>query len=226
MRDKPVLYAYLIASAIFLAGVISGMPWVEHTGRLLLVPIAYLYYSRAVIKRHYLPLVIMVLCWLGLFFGYVLSQKWQVVSFISYSLAYIILTVICFKSIRLLRVKRLLYSALPVIILWFVYFIYSIKDIFGNQMGKLYPYVMGYSIILSLFMIVTLVSFFNKETKIKLFAVIIALSFVVGDIMIGFYNYLEADFLFKFVNAVATVAAYFFLARFITAFNFRRLEIA
>lgn len=188
--------------------------------RLSLLPIVFAYYY---LKHKQVDLLVWVLL-ISYYTGDVLrsvhDRSLLPYMLSAYAIGHFCFMYISYKCIKDLKVKRLLFSALPFIVLWFVYFNYSIKDIFGAQMGEHYFETMAYSIILSAFMIVALIKYFNDEQKVYLFTVIIALCIVGGDVVSGLHDYLAKLRVFEISFAIATAAGYFFLMRFIIEFDF------
>ncbi len=141
-----------------------------------------------------------------------------------YAIGHAAFLYISYKCIKDLKVRRLLFSAIPFVALWLVYFNYSIKDIFGPKLGEHFLYTQLYSILLSLFLLVALIKFFNDEQKVYLFTLICAISFIGGDIMSGTYEFVAREPVFLLAHAFACVAGYFFLMRFIIAFDFKQIS--
>ncbi|UOB17685.1 hypothetical protein [Abyssalbus ytuae] len=98
--------------------------------------------------------------------------------------------------------------------MWFIYFNYSVKDIFGEALGNFYTIGVLYSISLSLFSVIALVSYYNNEDKTSLLAVIIAMSFVLADIFMGINIFLTPAKVYEILNVIFQIGGYYFLYLF------------
>ncbi|TRZ41069.1 lysoplasmalogenase family protein [Robertkochia solimangrovi] len=223
MKSKQGWIVYFIFALFYLICEIFESDILIHIARMLLMPVVFVEYMRTHKKRHPFPIIIISACFLGDLAVALAYRSLAPVSLACFAISHLVFIYICFRAIRDLNVKKLLFSALPVIILWFIYYNYSIKDIFGKDLGDNYIYVLLYSIVLSAFMIISLMGYFNDENKMSLFAVIIALSFVVGDIMMGLYAYITPLRFFELTYATAGVVGYFFIMRFNNEFNFKQI---
>lgn len=210
---------YFAIVLIYLFTVIFQLDPASDLLRLALLPCIFWYHSRNVDKIHPLVWVIM----LSYYFGDILWSLHDPDNYplmlVTFGVGHLVFMYICYLCIKDLNVKRLLFSAIPFVALWFVYFNYSIKDIFGDQMGDQYPYILGYSIVISAFLIVALIKFFNDEQKIFLYTVIVALTLVFGDIMYSLYIYINPVVIFKLTHGIATCVGYFFIMRFFNEFD-------
>lgn len=220
MRRTVFYKVYLLVSVLYLLAVI--MEWQDWAVwvRAALIPCVMGMYFAYRKRYHWVPILIMLLFWLNDLMLVSDSIQEEPVSFLPLGLAYIAFIIILFKTMKNLRLKRLLYSSFPLIVLWFAYYNYSIKDIFGEQLGKKYWYHLVYSLLASFFMITTIMRYFNKENKMNLYTVIIALTLVVNDVMNGLNNYVIPSHFFEIAAATATVFCYYFLGRFVTEFIF------
>lgn len=90
-------------------------------------------------------------------------------------------------------------------------------------MGDLYPFIIVYSIVLSAFTIISIVNYFNNETKENLYPVLIAVCFLLGDLIKAIDSYLVKLIFLDFTVVVLKVIGYYFLLKFIKSFNFKRL---
>lgn len=214
---------YLLVSMLYMLVTIFQWEPVRELLRMGLLPLVFGYYA----SRHQ---KISVWVWVVLgsyFFADVIRTSSHPglapVILGSYALGHIVMSYICYRCICDLKVRRILYSAIPFIALWLVYFNYNIKDIFGSQMGDNYPYILIYAILLSVFFIITLIKFFNDEQKVFLYTVIVSLTFVGRYIVMGMYHYVTPALIFEISNSFATAAGYFFLMRFVNEFDFKRI---
>ncbi|WP_224490760.1 lysoplasmalogenase family protein [Robertkochia flava] len=214
---------YLGAGLLFIIATIAGFDAGRELLLLSLLPLVFAYAYKYKVKFNGLIWMLLISYYTGdiLMSGH--DPDLVPVMLGIYAVGHLTFLYISYKCIKDLNVKKILFSAIPFIVLWFIYFNYSIKDIFGSQMGDNYPYIMAYSIILSSFMIVALLKFFNDERKEYLFTLIVGVSFVGGDIMMGLYDYVTPARIFEVSHSIATVAAYFFLMRFIIEFDFKQI---
>ncbi|WP_417445042.1 lysoplasmalogenase family protein [Joostella sp.] len=223
MKTNELLKLYFVFSAIYLLALLFDFHLVASIAKVSLIPIIFFNYYFEKGKLALIPTLILACCFLGDVFMLNFNPVTVRLFLIFFGINHLIFSLICFRSIHDLDVKKLIFSAVPVIILWFIYFNYSIKDIFGEQMGDLYPFIIIYSIVLSAFTIISLVNFFNDESKINLYPVIISVCFLIGDIMMAIDNYIVKLFFFDITIVVVKVISYYFLLKFITSYNFKRL---
>lgn len=215
---------YLVAGLLFILAAIAGFGVAKELLSLSLLPLVFFYLIQNKVKLNGFIWGILISYYTGDILFTAHSQDLLPVMLGIYGIGHSILLYISYRCIKDLNVRKILFSAIPFIVLWFIYFNYSIKDIFGAQMGENYPYIMGYSILLSSFMIVALLKFFNDERKEYLFTVIVGVCLVGGDIMMGLYDYVSPARIFLISNAIATAAAYFFLMRFFIQFDFKQIS--
>ncbi|MCX2680041.1 lysoplasmalogenase family protein [Galbibacter sp. EGI 63066] len=223
MNKEQLLKIYFVFGAVYLLAVLFDLRLLTNIAKLSLVPLVFLSYYIFNKKCELIPIIIMGCCFLGDAFS-LYPYNMIKISFVFFAISHLIFAYICFRSIKDLKVKKLIFSAVPVIILWFVYFNYSIKDIFGDQMGDLYSFVIVYSVVLSTFTILSLVNYFNNEIKVNLYPIIIALCFLVRDIIMAINSYITDLIFFSATMVVAKVVGYYFLLRFVTTFDFKRLN--
>lgn len=214
---------YLAAATLYMLAAILRLEPVKELLRLSFIPLAFAYYT----SRHQTINKWVWLLLVSYYVGDVLRSMHNVelmpFTLGAYSVGHVSFMYISYRCIRDLKVKRLLFSAIPFIVLWLIYFNYSIKDIFGSQMGENYTFVLMYSILLSAFLIIALIKFFNDEQKVYLFTVIIALCFVGCDIMLGLYQYVAPARIFEISYALGSAAGHFFLLRFVDEFDFKQI---
>lgn len=214
---------YLLLSLLYMLATIIQWEPVINILRLGLIPLVFGFYAS---RRSELSVWVWVL--LGSYYLADIMRPWQspyLAPFIlgAYSVGHIIISYICYRCMEDFKVKRILFSAIPFIALWLIYFNYSIKDIFGAKMGDSYPYIITYAILLSVFFIITLIKFFNDEQKVFLYTVIVSLTFVGRYIVMGIYHYVTPAGIFQISFSFATAAGYFFLMRFVDEFDFKRI---
>lgn len=214
---------YLLVSLLYMLVTVFQWEPVRDMLRLGLLPLVFWFYA----SRHS-QLSVWVWVLLGCYFLADMLRPWQnkeLTPYIlgAYSVGHLIISYICYRSMEDLKVKRILFSAIPFIALWLIYFNYSIKDIFGAQMGDSYPVIMAYAILLSVFFIITLIKFFNDEQKVFLYTVIVSLTFVGRYLVMGMYHYITPALIFEISFSFATAAGYFFLMRFVDEFDFKRI---
>ncbi|MCM5662767.1 lysoplasmalogenase family protein [Galbibacter mesophilus] len=223
MGNSNLLKLFFGFSILYFVTRVLDINLVANIAKASLIPIVFFNYYFSKAKVDIVPVVILLFCFLGDLFTLHLTPFTTRAFLVSYGLSYLILAIACFCTIRDFDVKKLIFSAVPVIILWFIYFNYSIKDIFGEQMGDLYPFIIVYSIVLSSFTIIALVNYFNNEQKINLYPVLISVSFLLADIMTAIHNFIVPLFFYTVTVVVLKVICYFFLMRFINTFEFKRL---
>ncbi|MBL7473681.1 hypothetical protein [Robertkochia sediminum] len=214
---------YLLLSLLYMLATVFEWEPVRDLLRLGLLPLVFGFYA----SRHS-KLSGWVWAILGGYYIADVLQPWTTpviapIILIGYSIGHLIISYICYRCMEDFNVKRILFSAIPFIALWLIYFNYSMKDIFGAQMGESYPYIMAYAILLSVYFIITLIKFFNDEQKVFLYLVIVALTFVGRYIVMGMYYYVTPALIFEISFSFATAAGYFFLMRFVDEFDFKRI---
>jgi hypothetical protein len=214
---------YLLLSLLYMLATVFELEPVRDLLRLGLLPLVFAFYA----SRHSKLSIWVWAILLGYYLADVL-RPWQTPYFgpvilLAYSVGHLIISYICYRCMEDFKVKRILFSAIPFIALWLIYFNYSIKDIFGAKMGESYPYIMAYAILLSVFFIIALIKFFNDEQKVFLYIVIVALTFVGRYIVMGMYHYVTPALIFQISFSFATAAGYFFLMRFVDEFDFKRI---
>lgn len=222
MMNRRLVILFFLVSLLYIISEILQLRMLVSVARVSLIPIVF--FSYLFHKENYHPLIFLLL------FLYLSGDIASLLNFetslklalLFFGLGHIIFIRFCFDMMQDLRLRRLLFSALPVIILWFVYYNYSIKDIFGEQLGNLLIPVILYSIVLSLFTIISLMSFFNKENNQTLFALIIAVTFLVGDVIHGVNQYFIQHWFFELVNIVAQIFGYYFLMKFIQEYELKQ----
>ncbi|WP_220399463.1 lysoplasmalogenase family protein [Galbibacter sp. BG1] len=210
-------------SLVYLVSRVFELDLIANIAKASLIPLVFLNYYLSKKRIEIVPVVILLFCFLGDLFTMHLTPFTTRAFLICYGISFLVFAVICFRAIHDFDVKKLIFSAVPVIVLWFIYFNYSIKDIFGEQMGDLYPYIIIYSIVLSAFTIISLVNYFNNEQKVNLYPVMVSVSFLIADIMTAIHNFIVPLFFYSVTAVLLKVVCYFFLLRFIKAFHFKRL---
>ncbi|WP_335964357.1 lysoplasmalogenase family protein [Galbibacter sp. PAP.153] len=221
MNKKQILSLFYGLSAIYFIAEVIDLNLIENIARVSIPIVVFLFYYFFSPRHHIIPCAILVTGLIGDIFLLWHSSTAAKIFLSVFGINHIIYIYVCFSAINNLDLKKLIFSAIPVIILWFIYFNYSIKDIFGGQMGDLYPFIIVYSVILSLFTIFSLVNFFNNEEKVNLYLVIIALCYLVVEIIMAIDNFVSEMFIFDLTKVVARVVGYFFLMRFVATFKFR-----
>ncbi|MEL4308761.1 lysoplasmalogenase family protein [Joostella sp. CR20] len=223
MSNKQLLALYFGFGFLYLLASVFHIGLLANIAKLSLIPIVFFNYYFHKNKLEVVPIVLLVSCFLGDVFSLYLGPISSRFFLACFGIHHLVFTAICYKAIRDFDAKKLIFSAVPVVVLWFIYFNYSIKDIFGSQMGDLYPFVLAYSIVLSAFTITSLVNYFNNETKVNLYPVMVAVCFLIGDITLAIDNFLVELFFFDFTTVVVKVVAYLFLLRLIKHFDFKHL---
>ena len=223
MNSNKILTLYFIFSAVFLIASLLHVKLVANIAKVSLIPLVFFNYYFYKNKLELIPMLLLIFCFLGDVFMLDFNRYTSRLYLVTFGIHHLVFALVCYRAIQDFNAKKLIFSALPVITLWFVYFNYSIKDIFGSQMGDLYPFVLAYSIVLSAFTIISLVNYFNNETKVNFYPVMVAVCFLIGDIIMAIDNYLFELFFFDFTVVVVKVIGYFFLLKFIKSYNFIRL---
>lgn len=220
---KNLSILFFIFSTLYLLSEILRIDLLVNISKLLLIPIITFRYFAYRKKRSLIFIAILFFCFLGdvaLLFPFNKALPYVLFFF---GICHLIFIRICFAMLKDVNVKKLIFSALPVIILWFVYYNYSLKDIFGKQLGDIYIPVLLHSIVLSIFTVMALVSYFNRESKETLHPVIISLSFVIVDVIIGVNKYVIDFRFFEITGILAQIIGYYFLMRFICEVDTRQL---
>lgn len=214
---------YIVLATAYVLAVIARFEVLADVLKMQLVPMVFWLHYREKKKIHLFSWIIL----LSYFFGDIL---WSVRNpevfpymMLVFMVGHLMFVYISYRCIKDLNVKKILFSALPFIILWFIYFVFSIWDIFGDKMGDQYPFIMAYALVVCTFFILTMIKFFNDERKVYMFTLIIALTLVGGDIMFGLYSYLAPLFVFYLTHALATAVHYFFILRFFNDFDFAEI---
>lgn len=215
---------YMLAGFLYLLATVLKWELTMELLRLTLLPVAFGYYAFKFQKINLWVWVLLLSYYGGDIFRSFHDMKWLPLQLGFYAVGHTAFMYISYKCIKDLKVRRLLFSAIPFVALWLVYFNYSIKDIFGPELGENFLFTQAYSILLSLFLLVALIKFFNDEKKVYLFTLICAISFVGGDIMSGMYDFVAPEYIFKVAHAFASAAGYFFLTRFILDFDFKQVS--
>ncbi|NER13299.1 hypothetical protein GWK08_07610 [Leptobacterium flavescens] len=192
--------------------------------RLVMVPLVVFMYYRSVERINYLMLTVFIMCYLGdisTYFDYTVALKYTAVFF---GLCHIILATFSFSLIKEKSVKRLLLTAIPIAVIWIVYYEHYFNDVFGLYLGNLYPYILSYSIALVVLNVMANVSFFNEGSQLTLYLIIIAVAIVVGDVLMCYYMFATPIHLFKVINAVSHLVVYFFLLKFALEYSDFKLK--
>lgn len=221
MTKKKLKLLFIAIALLYIIAEYFQLKLLLSITKVSLIPIVYVVYTMSKEKHHALTLVLLVFYFLGDMFSLLNFEVAVVLTLLFFGLGHIVFIKFCFDMLQDVRVRRLLFSALPVIILWFVYYNYSIKDIFGDQLGNLLVPVMFYSIILSIFTIVSVMSYFNKETKMTMYALVIAITFLIGDVINGINTYFSHSSFFDLASIGAQVMGYYILSKFVVEYDFK-----
>ena len=214
MSLQKSIVIYFLISFAFLISEIFQLSVIVHIFRLLLIP--FIGYSLWKMGKD-LPILLctaMFLCFVGdiwKIFPYSISLRYIL---IFTGLSYLIFSKICFKLIPDSKVKKLIFSSLPLLILWFLYYHYCVEDMFGVVLGNLYYIVLLYSIALGLFLIMSIVSYYNAENRLTLYTVFIAISFLIADTLMGLYIYIAPLLSYEILNVVFQITGYYFIYMF------------
>lgn len=220
MNLQKSIWIYFFISFAFLISEIFNLIITAHIFSLLLLP--FISYSLWKIGGE-IPVLLaiaMIFCFLGdvfQLFPYSISLKYIL---IFTGLSYLVFLRICFKLISDSNVKKLILSSIPLLILWFLYYNYCAKGIFGEALGDLYFTTILYSISLGLFLIMSIVSYYNKDNRLTLYTVFIAVSFLIADILMGLNIYVNPSRDYEIFNVVFQITGYYF----IYMFGLKRIE--
>lgn len=217
---------YLVVAAAYLIVVILKFEVLAEILKLQLLPMVFWQHYRTRGKVHRISWIIFICYYIGDIIWPIKTEQLYPYMLFFFGMGHLVFIYIAYKCIKDVSLKKLLFSFLPFIALWFVYFLFSIKDIFGAKMGSLYPAIMIYASLVILFFFLALVKFFNDERKVYLFSVIMAIALTFGDIMHGFYTFVSPLFIFLFSHAFATTVQYFFMLRFFNEFDYREITSA
>ncbi|MCQ0110842.1 lysoplasmalogenase family protein [Zhouia amylolytica] len=221
MIKQKLTYVFIAVAVLYLLAEFFQLKLLISIAKVSLIPVVYIIYTSSKKKHHLYTLTLLIFYFLGDMFSLLNFNGAVELTLLFFGLGHLVFIRFCFEMLQDVRVRRLLFSALPVIVLWFIYYNYSIKDIFGDQLGDLLTPVMFYSIILSAFTVVSIMSYFNKENKMTMYTLIIAMTFLVGDVINGINMYFSHNSFFELTNVIAQVIAYYFLTKFIVAYDFK-----
>lgn len=219
MKVVRLIQIFFVICLVLIIGEIFNLSIIRLFSRLILMPLLFVIYYRSVEKVSYYLTAIFLLCYFGdisTYYDYSSSLKFSI---IFYGLSHIVLSVFAFTLIKERSTKKLLLSSIPVIILWMVYYEYYLHDTFGQVLDSLYPYVLGYSIVLGILNVLANVSFFNEGSQLTLYLIIIAVSIVVGDVLMCIYVFANPIHFFKVINLMTHLIAYFFILKFAISYS-------
>ncbi len=224
MKVIRLIQSFFLIGLILILGEIFEISIIRFFSRLILVPLLFLIYYKSVDKIRYSIIPIFILCYLGdlsTYYDYNISIKFSIVLF---GLCHALLAGFSFKLIKQKSTKKLLLYAIPVVILWLVYYEYYLDDTFGVLLGSLYPYVLGYSIVLGILNVLANVSFFNEGSQLTLYLIIIGVSLVIGDVLMCIYIFVNPVHLFKIINIFTHLIAFFFILKFTISYTKQKLK--
>ena len=219
MKVIRLIQLFFLLSIILIIGELFSIAIIRLLARVVLVPTLFLIYYKSVEKVNPIVIPVFLFSYLGdisTYFDYSISFKASIVLF---GISHIYLAIIAFTLIKEKSIKRLLLYAIPIIILWLVYYEYYLYETFGTILGSLYPYVLGYTIALGVLNILANVSFFNEGSKLTLYLIVIAVSIVVGNVLLCIYIFASPIHIFKVVNVISHVFAYFFILKFTISYS-------
>lgn len=214
MNLKKSIWIYCFISCAFLVSEILELSILSDVLSLLLIPFVGYSLLKFREKIHALLAIAIVLCFISDIcdiFPYSKSLKYI---FIFSGLSYLVFSGICFKLIFDSKVKRLIFSSTPLLFVWFLYYNYCAKDIFGEALGNLYTIAILYSISLVLFLILSIVCYYNNDNRMTLYTVLIALSFLIEDTLMSMNIYLTPSRYYEIFNVVFQISAYYFIYMF------------
>lgn len=222
MKVKQLILLYFVFATVYFLSGVFGFMLLFNVSKLCLLPVL-AFISLYAEKKINLPVILILTFYffadIALLLPQEISLKYVLLFF---GLGHLVFIKVCFDLLKNLQVKRLIYSALPIIILWFVYYNYSLKDIFGDQLGGLYLPVLVYSITLSVFTIMSLVSYFNRDSKETLYPVLVSLSFLIANVLLGINEYVTKLKIFEITTILVQIVGYYFIMRFISEYDFKR----
>lgn len=215
MNFKNGLIIYFIVSFGFLLSEILMLPVLVHIFRLLLMPVVFVLLWKSDIKISIWYVLIMLFYFVGdifILYPYEVSLGYI---FFFYGISHLLFAKLSFNLIKNVNVRKLMFSVLPIIVLWFIYFNYSVKDIFGESLGGFYTIGILYSISFSLFSIMAIVAYYNNsESKLSFYAVMIAMTFVIADILMGVNLFFSPHQLYEILNVLLQIVGYYFIYLF------------
>lgn len=215
MNFKNGLIIYFVVSLGFLLSEILKIPVLVHVFRLLLMPVVFFSLWRSDTKISVWYVLIMFFYYVGdvcILYPYEISLGYI---FFFYGISHLLFAKMSFNLIKNMSVRKLMFSVLPIIILWFVYFNYSVKGIFGESLGGFYAIGILYSISFSLFSIMAIVAYYNNsENKLSFYAVMIAMSFVIADILMGVNLFFSPHQLYEILNVLLQIVGYYYIYLF------------
>lgn len=214
MNLQKSIVIYFLISFAFLISEIFKISITTQIFSLLLLP--FIGYSLWKIGRE-IPVLLaiaMILCFIGdifQIFPYSMSLKYIL---IFTGLSYLVFSKVCFDLISDTKVKNLIFSSIPLLILWFLYYNYCARDIFGEALGDLYFTAILYSISLGLFLIISIVSYYNNDSRLTLYTVFIAVSFLIADTLMGMHIYVNPSGNYDVFNVAFQITGYYFIYMF------------
>ncbi|MFI2743445.1 hypothetical protein ACG2LH_11945 [Zhouia sp. PK063] len=222
MKQNQTLLIYGVFSLFYILSIFFKITFATETLNVLFIPLAFCLYIQEVRKINNVMLVIFLILFVNnaevLFFQP--NSFWSIfIYLITKCIFYLVLTVIAFKRITDFSIRRMLFSAVPIILLWLIYFNYSIKDLFGKEMSDMYIYYLVYSILLSSFLLISLISYFSKETLNGIHLIVIATCFMISGILRAIQVFLVNVSYFDMVVAFLYIVCYFFIFKFATTYT-------
>lgn len=221
MNLQKSIWIYCFISFAFLVSEMFEISILSNVLSLLLIPFVGYSLFKFREKTQTLLVIAMTLCFVSdvcNIFPYSKSLKYI---FIFSGLSYLVFSRICFKLIFDYKVKRLMFSSTPLLIVWFLYYNYCARDIFGEALGNLYSIAILYSVSIGLFLILSIVCYYNNDNRITLYTVLMALSFLIGDTLMGMNIYFTPSRYYEIFNGVFQISAYYF----IYMFGLRNVEV-
>ena len=228
MKVIRLIQFFFITSIVLILGEVFSIQEIRVLPKLVLVPLMFLIYFKSVDKIRYSILPLFILCFVGeisTYFDYNNYNSLKI-AIVIYGIMYLLLIGFSFKLIKERNTKRLLLYAIPIILLWLVYYEYYLEDTFGRILGSLYYYILGYSITLGLFNVMANVSFFNEGSQLTLYLIIVGVVSVIGDVLLSIYLFGDPIELFKIVNVITNIIAYFFILKFAISYTKQRARLS
>jgi hypothetical protein len=221
--SKVVIFFYLLGIVLLIAEVFD-IKILQLAPRILMLPLLYWVYIKKTKLTHWGVSLVFLFYFFGEISSFLSEQIGLKYSLIFFGLGHLVLSGFAFKLINEKSTKKLLYYSIPIILLWLVYYEFYFRDAFGDTLGHMYPFVMGYSITVVLLNVLANVSFFNSGSQLTLYLIIIAVSIIVGDAMMSMYLFFNPINLFKVINVLSHLISYIFLLKFATDYEGFKLK--
>ncbi|WP_340198439.1 hypothetical protein [Ascidiimonas sp. W6] len=224
MKNSLAIKSFYLFGILLIIGEVFEIQILKWFPRVCMLPLLYfVYYKKTTLANWGISIVFLFYFFaeLSSFFNQELILKYSLIFF---GLGHLVLCVFAFNLIHEKGTKRLLYYSIPIILLWLVYYEFYLRDAFGDALGILYPYVVGYSVALVMLNVLSNVSFFNSGSQLTLYLIIIAVSLVIGDSMMSMYLFFSPINLFEVINVISHIISYIFLLKFATDYEGFKLK--